>query len=324
MRLSRRTLLQLAAAAPALPAISRNARAQAYPTRTVRIIVPYGAGGGPDTVARLMAQWLSQRLGQSFIIENRPGAGGNIGTEAVVRAAPDGHTLLYAVTANAISPALFDNLNFNFVRDIVAVAGIIRIPNLLAVRPSLPVETIPQLVAYAKANPGKLNFGGPTGGTVRLSGELFKMMTGVNMVHVPYSNQVNAIADLLAGQLQVSFDLMSATVEYAKSGKLRALGVTTAERSPALPDVPTVAEFVPGYEASSWNAVGAPKGTPADIVERLNKEINAGLDDATVSATLAKLGGLPMRMTPAALGRLFADETQKWAKVVQFAGLKPK
>jgi len=320
---NRRQFLNLAAGAAAVPAMPRIAGAKAYPSRPVRIIVPYAPGVSPDIVARLMGHWLSERLGQPFIVENRPSAGGTNGTEAVVRSPPDGHTLLYVVTANTISSTLFDKLKFNFIRDIAPVAGIIRVPNLVSVNLSLPVETILQLVTHAKANPGKLNFGAATGGTVLLSGELFKMMTGVSIVHVPYSNQAQAVTDLLAGQMQVSFDAMPTTIEYAKIGKLRALAVTTATRSLALPDIPTVGEFVPGYEASSWHGVGVPKNTPAEIVEKLNKEINVGLTDPKINVRIAGLGGVPMPMLPADFGKLIADETEKWGKVIKFAGIKP-
>jgi tripartite-type tricarboxylate transporter receptor subunit TctC len=323
MKLPRRNFLHLAAVAAALPTVSRFACAQAYPSRPVRIIVPYAPGGAPDIVARVMAQWLSERLAQPFVIENRPGAGGNIGTEAAVRAAPDGYTLLYVVTANAISATLFDNLKFNFIRDITPVAGFIRVPNLVSVNLSLPVETIPQLITHAKVNPGKLNFGAPTAGTVPLSGELFKMMTGVNIVHVPYSNSAQAVTDLLAGQMQVSFDVMPTTIEYVRTGKLRALAVTTAARSPALPDIPVVGDFVPGYEASSWHGLGVPRKTPAEIVEKLNKETNAGLADPKLKARLVDFGAIPMLTTPADFGKFIAEETEKWAKVVKFSGAKP-
>src|SRR5215475_7289389 len=291
MKLPRRNFLRLAAGAAALSAASPIAWAQAYPSRPVRIIVPYAPGSGADIVARVMGQWLSERLAQPFVIENRPGAGGNIGTEAAVRAAPDGYTLLYVVTANAISATLFDNLKFNFVRDITPVASTIRVPSLVSVNLSLPVETIPQLIAHANANPGKLNFGAPTAGTVLLSGELFKMMTGVNIVHVPYSNSAQAVTDQLAGQMQVSFDVMPTTIEYVRTGKLRTLAVTTAARSPALPDIPAVGDFVPGYEAATWQGIGAPRNTPADVVSRLNQEINAGLADPKIKARFADVGG---------------------------------
>jgi tripartite-type tricarboxylate transporter receptor subunit TctC len=323
MKLPRRKFLHLAVGAAALPAVSRFARAQAYPTRPVRIIVPYPPGGAPDIVARLMGQWISDRLGQQFIIENRPGAGGNIGTETAVRAPADGYTLLYVVTANAISPALFDKLNFNFLHDIAPVGGITRVPNVVSVTPSLPVETIPQLIAHAKANPGKLNFGAPTAGTLLLAGELFKMMAGVNIVHVAYrGGGGQVVTDLLAGRLQVSFDVMPTVIEYVRAGKLRGLAVTTAARSPALPDLPPVGDFVPGYEASSWHGIGVPKNTPADIVEKLNNEINAVLTDPKVIARLAEIGGVPMPMTPVQFGQFVANETEKWAKVVKFAGIK--
>jgi tripartite-type tricarboxylate transporter receptor subunit TctC len=318
----RRHLLHLAAGATALPAVSHFAFAQAYPTRPVRLILPYAPGAAPDIVARLVGQWLSERLGQQFVIDNRPGGGGNIGTEAAVRAPPDGYTLLYVTTANTISATVFQKLNFNFIRDIAPVAGTIRVPNLVSVNLSLPIKTIPQLIADAKANPGKLNFGAPNGGTVQLSGELFKMMTGVNIVHVPYSNQMQAVTDLIVGQIQVSFDVMPTTIEYARAGKLRPLAVTTATRSPALPDIPIVGDFVPGYEASSWHGVGVPKDTPAEIIETLNKEINAGLADPKLKARMADLGGVPMPMTPAGFGRFIAEETEKWGKVVKFAGIK--
>jgi len=324
MKLPRRKFLHLAAGAAALPALSRIVWAQAYPTRPVRLILGYAPGNAPDIVARLIGQWLSERLGQPFIIENRPGAGTNIGTDAVVRASPDGYTLLYVTTANASNATLFENLKFNFMRDIAPVAGIIRVPNLVSVNLSLPVKTIPQLIAYAKANPGKLNFGAPKGGTVQLSGELFKMMSGVNIVHVAYSNQMQAVTDLFVDRIQVSFDVMPTTIEYARSSKLRALAVTTATRSPALPDIPTVGDFVPGYEASSWHGIGVPKDTPAEIVEKLNREINAVLTDPKLKARLADLGGVPMPMTPPEFGKFIADETEKWAKVIKFAGIKPE
>jgi tripartite-type tricarboxylate transporter receptor subunit TctC len=322
MKIPRRRFLELAAGTAALPAVSRVAGAQAYPTRPVRLIVPYGPGNAVDIVARLIGHWLSEQLSQQVIVDNRPGAGTNIGAEAAVRAAPDGYTLLYVTTANAISASVFQRLNFNFIRDIAPVAGVIRVPNLVSVNLSLPVKTIPELIAYARANPGKLNFGANNGGTVQLSGELFKMMTGVNIVHVPYSNQMQAVTDQIAGQIHVSFDAMPTTIEHARAGKLRALAVTTATRSPALPDIPSVREFVPGYEASSWHGVGVPKSTPAEIVEKLNKEINAGLANPTLKARIADLGGVPIPMTPSDFGKLITDETEKWGKVVKFAGIK--
>jgi tripartite-type tricarboxylate transporter receptor subunit TctC len=322
MKLPRRRFLHLAAGAAALPAVSPSAWAQAYPTRPVRLILGYAAGGAPDIVARLIGQWLSERLGQQFIIDNRPGAGSNIGTEAAVRAPPDGYTILYVTTANAISASVFQKLSFNFIRDIAPVAGIIRIPNLVSVNPSLPIKTIPQLIADAKANPGKLNFGAPTATTPQLSGELFNMMTGVSIVHVPYRNQTQAVTDQIAGQIQIGFDAMPTTIEHAKAGKLRALAVTTATRSPALPDVPTVGDFVPGYEASSWHGIGVPKNTPAEIADKLNREINAALADPKMQAQLAELGGTVLSGSPADFGKLIADETGKWGKVAKFAGIK--
>jgi tripartite-type tricarboxylate transporter receptor subunit TctC len=322
MKRARRRFLRFAAAAAALPAISRFALAQAYPARPVRLMVGYAAGAAPDIVARLVGQWLTERLGRQFLIEDRPGAAGNLAAETVVRAAPDGHTLLYCTTANTINVALYDKLNFVFTRDIAPVAGVVRVPNLISVSPSLPIHTIAELVAYAKLNPGKLNYGASSGGAVFLTGALFKMMAGVNIVHVPYSNQMQAVTDLLADQMQVSFDAMPTTIEFARAGKLRPLAVTTAARSPALPDVPTVAEAVPGYEASSWHGVGAPSRTPAAIVEKLNHEINAGLIDLKMAARMADLGGVPMVMTPGEFGRFVAEETEKWGKVVRFAGAK--
>jgi tripartite-type tricarboxylate transporter receptor subunit TctC len=324
MKLPRRRFLHLAAGAAALPAVSPSAWAQAYPTRPVRLILGYAAGGAPDIVARLIGQWLSERLGQQFIIDNRPGAGSNIGTEAAVRAPPDGYTILYVTTANAISASVFQKLSFNFIRDIAPVAGIIRIPNLVSVNPSLPIKTIPQLIADAKANPGKLNFGAPTATTPQLSGELFNMMTGVSIVHVPYRNQTQAVTDQIAGQIQIGFDAMPTTIEHAKAGKLRALAVTTATRSPALPDVPTVGDFVPGYEASSWHGIGVPKNTPAEIADKLNREINAALADPKMQAQLAELGGTVLSGSPADFGKLVADEAGKWGKVAKFAGIKPE
>jgi len=319
----RRQFLHLAAGTAALPLATRIARAQAYPTRPVRLILGYAPGNAPDIVARLFGQWLSRRLGQQFVIENRPGAGSNIGAEAVVRAVPDGYTLLYATTANAINAALYEKLSFNFIRDIAPVASTIRVPNLIAVNQSVPINSIAQLITYAKANPGQLNFGAPTGGTVLLTGVLFNMMADVNIVHVPYSNQMQAVTDLIANQVQVSFDAMPTTIEYARAGKLRALAVTTATRSPALPDIPSVGEFVPGYDASSWHGVCAPRNTPAEIIDRLNEEINSGLADPALKRRLADLGGTVAPGTPADFGRFLAEETEKWAKVVRFAGIKP-
>jgi tripartite-type tricarboxylate transporter receptor subunit TctC len=322
MKRARRQFLRLAAAAAVLPAVSRTAFAQAYPARTVRLMVGYAAGAAPDIVARLLGQWLTERLGRQIIIEDRPGAAGNLAAETVVRAQPDGHTLLYCTTANTINVALYDKLNFVFTRDIAPVAGVVCVPNLISVSPSLPIQTLPELIAYARLNPGKLNYGASSGGAVFLTGALFKMIAGVNIVHVSYSNQMQAVTDLLADQMQVSFDAMPTTIEFARAGKLRALAVTTAVRSPALPDVPSVAEFVPGYEASSWHGVGAPSRTPAAIVDKLNHEINAGLADLKMAGRMADLGGVPMVMTPAEFGRFVTAETEKWGKVVRFAGVK--
>jgi len=322
MKLLRRRFLHLAAGAVALPAISRIAKAQAYPSRPVRMILGYAAGTAPDIISRLIGHWLSEHLGQPVVIDNRPGAGSNIGTTAVVRAAPDGYTLLFSTTANATSASLYNNLDFNFIHDIAPIAGVIRVPNLVAVNPSLPIKTIPELIAFAKANPGKLNFGTSNGGTVQLSGELFKMMAGIDIVHVPYRSAAQATTDLIAGRMQVSFDIMPTTIGYVRAGKVRALAVTTAIRSGALPDIPTVGEFVPGYEASSWHGVGAPKGTPTEIIEKLNKEINAGLLDPTLKGRLADLGGMVLGGSPADFEKLIAEDTEKWGKVIKFAGLK--
>jgi tripartite-type tricarboxylate transporter receptor subunit TctC len=319
----RRQFLHLAAGAAALPAVSRVARAQAYPTRPVRIVVGLAPGGTNDIVARLMGQWLSERLGQPFVIENRPGAGTNIATEMVVRAAADGYTLLLVNATNAINATLYERLNFNFIRDITAVAGILRTPNVMVVNPSVPAKSVPEFIAYAKANPGKLNMASPGNGTsLHVVGELFKMMTGVNMVHVPYRGSGPAFTDLLGGQVQVYFPGTVSSIEYIKTGRLRALAVTTAMRSEALPDVPTVSEFVPGYEASGWFGVGAPKSTPTEIIDKLNNEVNAALADPKMKARLADVGGTALSGSPADFGKLIADETEKWAKVIKFAGIK--
>jgi tripartite-type tricarboxylate transporter receptor subunit TctC len=324
MKLPRRTFLYLTAGAAALPAVSRIARAQAYPTRPVRIIVGFPPAGGADIVARLIGQWLSERLGQQFIVENRPGAGSNIGTEAVVRAPPDGYTLLLVTSPNAINATLYDKLSFNFTRDIAPVAGLTRDPNVMEVNPSVPVKTVPEFIAYAKANLGKINMasaGNGTGGHV--AGELFKMMTGVNMVHVPYRGAGPALTDLVGGQVQVMFDVMTSSIEHIRAGKLRALAVTSSTRSEALPDVPTMGEFVPGYEASNIRGVGVPRNTPAEIIDWLNKEINAGLADPKMKARFADLGATVLAGSPADFGRLMAEEVEKWAKVVKFSGARP-
>ena len=324
MKLPRRRFLHLAAGAAVLPAVSRVARAQAYPTRPVRIIVGFAPGGATDIMARLIGQWLSERLGQQFVVENRPGAAGNIATEAVVRSASDGYTLLLAHSVNAINATFYDKLNFDFIRDIAPVASIHREPNVMEVNPSVPVKTVPEFISHAKANPGRINMASAgNGSTSHLGGEWFKMMTGVNLVHVPYRGAGPALVDLLGGQVQVMFPTMSSSIEYIRAGKLRVLAVTTATRSPALPDVPTVNEFVPGYEASFWTGIGAPKNTPAEIVDKLNKEINAALADPKMKARLAELGSTALPGSPADFGKLIVDETEKWAKVVKFANIKP-
>ena len=324
MKLPRRRFLHLAAGAAALPATSRFAWAQAYPSRPVRIIVPVAPGAGIDIVARLIGQWLSERFGQPFVTENRPGGGSNIGTEAVVRSAADGYTLLLVTPANAINATLYEKLNFNFIRDIAPVAGIIRVANVMTVHPSVPAHTVPEFIAHARANPGKLSMGsGGIGGVSHVAGELFKLMAGVNMLHVPYRGVAPALTDLLSGQVQVVFASPLSTIQYIGAGKLRALAVTTATRLQALPEIPTVGDFVPGYEASAFFGLGAPKNTPAEIVDRLNKEINAGLADPKINARLAELGGgTVLPGSPADFGKLIADETEKWAKVVRSAGIK--
>ena len=323
MKLPRRQFLHLAAGAAVLPAVSHIARAQSYPSRPVRVIVPIAPGGASDIVARLMGQWLSERLGQQFVIDNRPGGGGNIGTEAVIRAPADGYTLLMVGGYNAINATLYDKLNHNFIRDIAPVAGIIVVPNVMVVNPSVPAATVPEFIAYAKSKPGKTTMASAgTGTPSHVTGELFKMMAGVNLVHVPYRGGGPALADLLSGQVQVMFATMPSSIEYIRAGKLRALAVTTASRSEMLPDVPTVGESVPGYEASTWSGVGAPKATPAEIVEKLNKEINAALADHKIKARLADLGSTPLVGSATDFGRLIADETEKWGKVIRAANIK--
>jgi len=323
MKLIRRQFLHLAASAAALPAVPRIARAQAYPTRPVRIIVGFPAGDGSDIIARLMGQWLSERLGQPFVIENRPGAATNIAAEAVVRAPADGYSLLVVMPPNAINATLYEKLSFNFIRDIAPVASIVRIPNVMLVNPSVPTKTVPEFIAYAKANPGKLNFASGGNGTpAHLAGELFKMMTGVNMVHVPYRGNTPAFADLLGGRVQVMFPDMASSLEYIRASRLRPLAVTPATRSEVLSDIPTVGDFVPGFEVSVFFGVGVPKNTPAEIVDRLNREINAGLADPTIKARLVNLGGTVFAGSPTDFGKLIAEETEKWAKVVKFSGAK--
>jgi tripartite-type tricarboxylate transporter receptor subunit TctC len=297
--------------------------AEIYPSRPVRMVAPFAAGGPADILARLIGQWLSERLGQPFVIENRPGAAGNIGTEAVVKSPPDGYTLLLAGSPNTINVTLYDKLNFNFIRDIAPVAGIVRFPLVMAVHPSVPAKTVPEFIAHAKANPGKINMAsGGIGATPHVAGELFQMMTGVRMIHVPYRGAAPALTDLLAGQVQVYFANTVASIEYIRAGKLRPLAVTTATRSEALPDIPTVGEFVPGYEASGWSGIGSPINTPSRIVDKLNAETNAGLADPKIKARLADLGGTPLVGSPADFGKFIADETEKWGKVVKFAGIK--
>ncbi len=323
MRIPRRQFLHLAAGAALLPAVSRTALAQNYPTRPIRLTIGYTPGGSADLTARLMGQWISERLGQSFVIENRPGGGTNIATEAVLRAAPDGYSLLLVAPANAINATLYEKLNFNFLQEIEPIAGIIRFPNVVVVHPSVPVKTIPELVAYAKANPGKLNMASSgNGSTIHMSGELFKMLTGTNMVHVPYRGGAPALTDLIAGQVQVMFDNIPTCAEHVKSGKLRGLAVTSTTRSDVLPDLPTVADFLPGYEASAWYGLAAPKGTPREIVETLNKTVNAILADPAAKARFTEIGAILLPGSPADFGKLVADETEKWGKVVKFAGAK--
>jgi len=325
MKLPRRKFLHLAAGAAALPAVSRVARADTYPTRPVRIIFGFPAGGAGDIVARLIGQWLQERFGQPFIIENRPGAGTNIATDLVVKAVPDGYTLLLATNANAINATLYDNLNFNFIRDIAPVASLSRTPLVMEVNPAFPAKTVPEFIAYSKANPGKINMAsGGIGAPSHVSGELFEMMAGINMIHVPYRGSPPAITALLGGQVQVMFDTMSTSIEHIRAGKLLALAVTTATRSAELPNVPTVGQFLPGYEASGWSGVGVPKNTPAEVIEKLNREITAGLADPNIKTRLADLGAVPIPMTPADFGKLIADDTEKWGKVVKFAGIKPE
>jgi tripartite-type tricarboxylate transporter receptor subunit TctC len=323
MRFPRRQFLHLVGGAAALSTLSRTASAQAYPTQPVRIIVAFAAGSGSDIMARLMAQWLTERLGQTIIIENRPGAGGNVGTEMVVKAPPDGYTLLKVVPANTVNDTLYDKLPFNFIRDIAPVAGMVRVPYVLVLNQAVPVSTVPEFIAYSKANPGKLNFASAGVGTgIHMSGELFKMMAGVNMVHVPYRGAGNAMTDLIGGQVQLMFDTTQASIPHIKAGKVRALAVTTAARSELLPDLPTIGEFVAGYEASGSFGFGAPRNTPAEIVAKLNREINAVLTDPNAKARIAELGGEVLTGSPADWGRLLAEDAEKWGKVVRAANIK--
>jgi len=325
MKLPRRTFLQLAAGAAALPVVPRIAIAQGYPARPVRIIVGFPAGGTADIIARLTAQWLSQRLGQPFIIENRPGAASNVGTEVVVRAPSDGYTLLFVTAINAANLTLYSNLNFDLIRDIVPVASIDRLPLVMVVNPSVPAKTVPEFITYAKANPGKINFAsGGIGSTQHLAGELFNMMAGIDMVHVPYRGSAPALTDLLGGGVQVYFGPIPESIEHIQAGKLRALAVTTQTRSDVLPDVPTVGEYVSGYEASGWQGIGAPKNTPAEIIDKLNMVINAGLADPTFSAHIVELGGTVFASSPADFKKLIFDEAEKWAKLIKLANIKPE
>jgi tripartite-type tricarboxylate transporter receptor subunit TctC len=325
MESSRRRFLQLAAGVAALPSMSRIAWPQAYPTRPVRIVVGFPAGSNTDFLARLMGQWLSERLGQPFVIENRLGAGGNIAAEAVVRAPADGYTLLLIGANNAINATLYDKLSFNLLRDIAPVASVSFIPLVMELNPSVPAKTVPEFIAYAKANPGKITMASAGNGTVQhVAGELFKMMAGIEMLHVPYRGAPQALTDLLNGQVQVMFDVLPSSIEHIKAGRLHPLAVTTTTRLGVLPDLSTVADFVPGYEASARNGIGAPRGAPAEVIGTLNREINAGLTDPKIRTRLADVGATVLRSSPADFGKLIAEETEKWAKVVKFAGLKPE
>jgi len=322
--ITRRQLLSLAAGSTALAATAKISWAQTYPTRPVRILVGFTAGGNFDIVARLMGQWLSEQLHQPVIVENRPGASSNLATEAVIRAPADGYTLLLGGTVNAINATLYEKLSFNFIRDVAPVSGVVRFPNVMTVSASFPAKTVPEFIAYAKANPGKINHGSSGNGTTQhLAGELFKMMTGVNFIHVPYRGAPQAITDLLSGLVQVLFEPLPASIQYIKSGKLRALAVTTATRSEALPDLPAMGEFVPGYEASGWIGVCAPKNTSIEIIEKLNKAINAGLADPKMKARFADLGATTLAGSSAAFGKLIAEETEKWGKLIRAANIKP-
>ena len=323
MKLPRRRLLHLAASAFALPTLSRVVWAESYPTHPVQIVVGFTAGSTSDILARLMAQWLSQRFGQQYIVENRPGAGGNIGAETVVKATPDGYTLLMVPPAVAANATLYEHLNFNFLHDIAPVAGVVRVPNVVEVNPSVPVRTIPELIAYARANPGKLSFASAGIGTAsHLAGQLFNTMSGVNLQHVAYRGDGPAMADLIAGQVQIGFATMTASIGHIRADQLRPLAVTTIKRSDALPGIPSVSDFLPGYEASSWFGVAAPRRTPAEIIESLNREINAGLADSTINARLADMGGMLLTGSPSDFGKLIADETEKWSRVIRAAGIK--
>jgi len=325
MKFPRRKFLRMAASGAVLPLLSGASLAQTYPTRPVRLVVGFPAGQTADIVARIMGQWLSERLGQPVVIDNRPGASSNTATELVVRSPPDGYTLLSVNSSNLINATLYEKLPYDFLRDIVPVAGFIRVPLVMEVNPVFPAKTVPEFIAYAKANPGKVNMAtGGTGNSTHVTGELFKMMAGVNLLVVPYRGSPPALTDLLAGQVQVMFDLMSSSLEYIRAGKLRALAVTTATRAEVLPGIPTVGEFVPGYEASAIGGLGAPKGTPAEVIEKLNREINVGLADPKIKARFAELGLTPLARSPAEFAQLVLDETEKWGKVVKFANIKPE
>jgi tripartite-type tricarboxylate transporter receptor subunit TctC len=322
--LGRRNFLHLAAGAAALPTVSRIASAQAYPSRPVRIIVGFAPGQAIDIVTRIIGQWLSERLGQQFIIENRPGAGGNIATETVVRAPPDGYTLLAIGSNNMINATLYEKLNYNFIRDVAPVASIYRVSQVMEVNPSFPAKTVPEFIAYAKAHPGQISFASAGNGSVaHVTGELFKMMTGVNMLHVPYRGAPPALTDLIGGQVHVMFDNMPSSIEHIRAGRLRPLAVTATARWQGLPDVPTLGDFVPGFETSAWAGIGAPKNTPAEIIDTLNRDINAALADPTIKARFAELGGEVLALSPNEYGKRIAEETEKWAKVIKFSGAKP-
>jgi tripartite-type tricarboxylate transporter receptor subunit TctC len=323
MTLARRTFLRLSASAAAMPALARSAHAQTYPSRPVRIVVGFAPGGATDILARIAGQWLTTRLGQQFIVENRSGANGNLATEGIVNAPADGHSLLMIAPANTINATLFDNLTFNFIRDIAPVAGMLRTFYVMVVNPSFPAKTVPEFIAYAKANRGKISYASAGAGTPQhVSAELFKMLTGVEMQHVPYRGSIPGLTDLIGGQVQVMFDNMATALEHVRSGRLRALGVTTATRAPALPEVPTIGEFVPGFDVSAQFGIGAPRNTPAAVIQTLNREINAGLADPAIRARLDQLNGVVTAATPAEFGKLIADEAGKWAKVIKFAGIK--
>jgi tripartite-type tricarboxylate transporter receptor subunit TctC len=323
MKIERRQFLHLVVGAAVLPSMSRIARAQAYPSQLVRIVAGFPAGSTTDIVARLMGQWLQDQLGRPFVIENRPGAGGNIATEAVVRASPDGYTLLLVSSAHAINATLYDNLKSNIIRDVAPIGAVVSVPNVMVVNPSVPAKTVPEFIAYAKANPGKINMASAGNGTSsHLAGELFKMMTGVNLVHIPYRGSPPALTDLLGGQVHVAFAPTPPSIEHIRAGTMRALAVTSSTRWEGLPGIPTVGEFVQGYEASTWVGLGAPRNTPAGIVDKVNKEINAGVANPKIKAGLVDIGGITLAGSPADFGKLVADETEKWAKVIKFAGLK--